>query len=551
MRGRSERNPFGFAVALALLAAPLILFLVNLLAVTRRSEPVAILNELWPTYPAVLTSLAAGTATMLAVVAVAWLLASLAVRTAFVWNRVGTGLLCFTLALTAIPFLVGPTSFGFLWSSSFLKLAMSVAGVDDRGPATVILVNVLANVLRYAPLLAWLLFAAALDVDARRVWSERTAGFDSADFIRDEATPIWALICLVVAAFAFQDASGDYVITYLALRPSEATGTELASHALQRIFVGATISGSARNAFDLVLVASAAVAALAVLTFMLLSLPILRLRSLSSSYHRRPAPTLRRQLVPAHLSAILVAAVAVAILLPLLAPLVGRQYSGAALVQSLGRSVALSLAAALVSWTAAATIVFSARSGSALADGSAQRRLQLLALVALMVGFIPAIGFASAVQSTAFTYVGTGPGSAYAAWFVAQCLRLIPILAIFMMPAALQIEDRQLQYLRPLGVSFLFRFKALFLSPFRTTHFAFVLVAWNWIVNEGIISAVFQADIPSFSELMLRATSGRSAAYSVAASLVAAEAALFGLLCSIWARQIYSSWRYRHAQNFA
>jgi hypothetical protein len=455
------------------------------------------------------------------------------------------------LALATIPFLLGPTSFGFLWSSSFLKLAMSVGGGDDRGPATVILVNVLANILRYAPLLTWLLLATAMDVDARRVWSERTAGFGSADFIRDEATPIWALICLVVAAFAFQDASGDYIITYLALRPSEATGTELASHALQRIFVGATISGSARDAFDLVLVASAAIAALAVITFILFSLPILRLRRLSSSYHRRPAPQLRRQLVPPRFSAIFVATAAVTILLPLLAPLFFRQYSGAALVQSLGRSVALSLAAALVSWAAAATIVFSARSGAALADGSAQRRLKLLALVALMVGFVPVIGFASAVQSTAFTYVGTGSGSAYAAWFAAQCLRLIPILAIFMMPAALQIEDRQLQYLRPLGVSFLFRFKALFLSPYRTTHFAFMLVAWNWIVNEGVISTVFQADIPSFSELMLRATSGRSAAYSVAASLVAAEALLFGLLCSLWARQIYSSWRYRHAQNFA
>jgi hypothetical protein len=142
-----------------------------------------------------------------------------------------------------------------------------------------------------------------------------------------------------------------------------------------------------------------------------------------------------------------------------------------------------------------------------------------------------------------------GQGSASVGWFVAQTVRMLPLIFVFLIPTALTLEDGAIWYLRINEIRFWKRMNILLLMPFKATHFAIILIGWNFVFNEGVISSVFQANIPAFSDIIQRATSGRSAAYPLAGLLITAESVLFGALCLIWGFQIYSRWASLNAKG--
>lgn len=547
MASDSRRINSRVLIAFGVLTFPLSLFVVELVQVPGRSNGGSLWFSLTDGMGPAFNSLLAAALTTILVVALSLGIASLALRSQFMAAAGAVRVLCLGLGLTVVPFFLGVTSFAFLWSS-LLEPLRTLPFIADRGFMSVVFIDVFAQTLRYVPLLAWLLFIVGLETAGNRVSYERANGFSTRDFIRDELGHPWALLCLVVGAFAFQDSANDYVVTFLALRPSPATETELISHFLQRQFSTSAIGHSAAFAIDTALVGSLLFAVSAIAVFASVASPLIWLKRLSARHYSKPNSAADRYwIISPRWGAALILVPLLAVLCALAFRLLQADYAGWGLVYGLGRTIVATLMAALASWLAAVILMFGIRDGALKANRSAQKRLTLMGICAVTVGFLPPIGIALVVQAFVFEHVGTSEAASIFGWFIAEVARLTPIMSILLIPALISIEDRQFTYLRQVGASFVARLSLLFLGPQRTMHFALLLIAWAWLLNEGIVSAIFQADLPSFSELMLRATSGRSAAYAVAATLVTIEMLLFIALCCVWAVSVYSSWRGRNA----
>jgi hypothetical protein len=198
---------------------------------------------------------------------------------------------------------------------------------------------------------------------------------------------------------------------------------------------------------------------------------------------------------------------------------------------------------AAISWVLAVVINFAVREHARRHDGSLGRRLGIVALIAMTLGFLPTIGLAVAVYSIAFTVGPMSGEGTYVGWIAAQTLRMFPLVTVLLIPTTFLIEDQRVEYLKNVGASYGQRVRALILRPHVVTHFAILLIAANFVLNESVVGSVFQAQIPSVSELMLRATSGRSAAYPTAAFLSIAQACIFGSLLFAWGFQVHRQWR--------
>jgi hypothetical protein len=502
-------------------------------------------------------SAVAGTLTTLLVVLLALGLATLTIQ---IWLRADRLLIfisCGLLSLSATPIFLGNSSFAFIWNTPYAEYLSEVFAT--RGSATVVVIDITAQILRYAPLATWLLAIVVFNGEPMLRLYSRHAGLGPTALMRAEFLYRWMPACLVVAAFAYQDASNDYMVTYLALRPSVATHTELISHFLSRSFLSAAIGHSARDAAG-VLTATSLVGGL-VLSLVFLALVLLVLSAL-----RLLRPTMRRskgkpsaqRLSPARpeirsgqsaLSSLLPAFAGAIVIAGLCYRLAGLERTNIKDASVLLTTLLLSLAVAILCWGVGAVISFVIRELHHESDGSAQRSFAAVALVAVSLGFIPPLGLAAAVYMLLFSIGDFGQGSASVGWFIAQTVRMLPLVFVFLIPTALTLEDEAIWYLRINEIRFWKRLYILLLMPSKATHFAIILIGWNFVFNEGVISSVFQANIPAFSDIIQRATSGRSAAYPLAGLLITAESILFGALCLIWGFQIYSRWASQNAKG--
>jgi hypothetical protein len=543
------------AIAIALPAIPTLVLFVAAAGVIAETGPATGVGDLM--VRALGPIVRSGVAALLTGALVAFasgLFASLLVAPWIASERQTVAAACLFLAAAVTPALLGASSFAFVWRAPYAQALMAIPYFSDRGPLTAVLIDTCAQVVRYTPLGTWLLVAITLEGDAAMRRYAQSAGLCASFFVRAELLRRWTPPLLVVAAFAFQDAFNDYVITYLALRPSEATSTELVGHFLSRIFVGQAIARSAKDASAaLVQVALLSGAASAILfgmlsTAMIGAVRILRPRahqsgttSRSSARHGRSLASSQLPWIPVIMAAGIVAAVVQVLALAEMAAL----RSVIVLAPALG----LSLGVAVLSWAMAILVDFAIRERATTRDGTAQRRMAVTAFVCICLGFIPPLGLAAALYTVLFGFVDVAHTDPAMGWFVAQTLRMFPIVVVLLVPAALAIEDETVWYLQVSGVRFVARVRMAFLRPFGVTHLALIMISWNFVMNEAVVSTIFQADIPAFAELIQRASSGRSAAYPLVGLLVTAEAILFGSLCVLWGLQSFRAWGKQHGPN--
>jgi hypothetical protein len=195
--------------------------------------------------------------------------------------------ICISLALCVTPLLVGPVSFAFLWGPAHLALVRLIMGDTVQSPWGVTLIDTLAQTLRYAPFEAWLLTIAALNTDPAKAVYANISGMNRWDFVRAELLATWVVILIVVGAFVFQDAVNDVILTYLALHPSPANGTELTGHVLDRVFSLMTTGISPRAAIASVLVLGIALGSSACACFAVSASLLPRLLGSSTSLSQR------------------------------------------------------------------------------------------------------------------------------------------------------------------------------------------------------------------------------------------------------------------------
>lgn len=528
----------------ALVAAPAIVVFVSIASLMARGESV---ERLLPLASAsvgpILRSAAAAFATTLLVGLLGLGATTLLVRSWLMQNRSVNLVASIVLPLAALWLLVGAASFAFLWSNPYADALLTLPGIDNRSSATVVVLTAAAHILRYLPLLVWLLWISVVTVpETYRVYF-RHAGFSAGEVTRTHLLALWVAPLLIVAAFAHQDSFGDQLISFLALRPSEATDTELVSHFLGRQFRSLAISGSARDASAAIVGASIAGALVSSAIFLAsaaLARSLFRIgRYDARSWRPTPRAPLRTSTIPSWTALGMVGIVLAAFL----GRLVTLGPADPALAVSLLPSLLASLIVAALSWALAVAVNFAVREKTRRHDGSLGRHLGIVALVAMTLGFLPTIGLAVAVYSIAFALGPMGGEGAYLGWIAAQTLRMFPLVTVLLIPTTFLIEDQRVDYLKGIGAGYRERLGALLLRPYLVTHFAVLLIAANFVLNESVVGSVFQAQIPSVSELMLRATSGRSAAYPTAVFLSISQALIFGSLLFVWGFQVHRQWR--------
>ena len=448
--------------------------------------------------------------------------------------------ICLALAVAVTPLLIGPVAFAFLWNPVQLTLIRTLLGVGFHSGYGVIAVDVTAQTLRYVPLGAWLLTITVLNADPDRVAYANITGMNRWEFVRSELFTPWIVVIAVLGAFVYQDTANDVLLTFLAMRPSPATGTELVGHVLGRVFAMMDIGISPSTAVASIIVISVAAGVLFCGNFLLAmtAMPTLLACAIGAGGRR-----FARQTTSWRLEAPIIVGTCLLVYGPLTLALLSQPPIFGHLITYFGPTLLMAMVVAVPVWLVSAALIFRLRETAP--EQEELRSLQAAGLVALSAGFFPTIGAALAIFSLLFRF--TPEGGEITSWAIAQAIKLLPILAIFCLPLVVDLRGPRLFYGRTAGFAFAGRLWMELLRPTWVAQAAFILVGWNWILNESIISSVFQSDLPAFSELVLRATSGRSAAYGIAAALIILQAALFGALCLVWGEGNFRAWQRRHA----
>lgn len=449
--------------------------------------------------------------------------------------------------LAVAPLLIGVASFAYLFKDLGRDL-VSFTGSDSRGGHSIMIVEAVAQALRYGPLLLWLFLVTLMQVPpARRSYAQQ-AGLTGGAYVRIELIPRWLAPLLVVLAFTFQDAANDFLVSQLAVRPSVATGTELLSHAMGRNFSLLLSLGSPPAAISHVVTTGALAAVGFALVFAGFALACLAaLNALRLSIFDGPRPA--RINATTSRGAWIVLAGPVLVLTLAIATLLGLKPGSWDRLIELVPSATLSALAALAAWAIAAPLTFLVREQVFVSDGSAGTAFVILCGLALAVGFIPPLSLAVAVFSFAYSTGLVGDSTSGLWLFAADVLRFTPIAFILLTPAALAIGDAEIQYLKDAGASAFVRSRVVFFAPNLVLHLAIVVICFNLILNEGVIASVFQSQIPSLTDLVRRATTGRAANEAMAATLILAQGAAFALLLWLWGRATLLDWRMRHAAH--
>jgi hypothetical protein len=500
-----------------------------------------------------LRSAVAGCLSECVVALVSILLSTLALRSILLGETRFIAAFCGLSTLAITPLLLGIVPFSFLWSQPIRELGSLLLPADAaRAGGTVILVEVVGQAMRYIPLLTWLLSIIVLNLPAEKKLYLRQLGVRSADVVRGDLIPQWLPFILIVLAFAYQDAANDYQLSYFALRPSPATETELYSHFLSRTFLSVLTSRNANVAIGFLIVSSSIAALLFAMLFCSTAMFVLWIgRLLHPSEQQlanlwpRQSTSNERGLISHYHGSLGQVGASGCLIVALIASITGLPSAALSSLRSLSMTFALAAVVSAVAWAIAVFITFSLRADGDVADGTAQRKLSTAALVAVFAGFVPPSGFAGAIYWLCFTVLDNSQMASLIGWTVAQIVRLMPILVIFTIPMALAIEDQSIRYLELIGARFAARLFHLCLRPFAASHFAFILIGWNLVLNESVIGTVFQADIPSLPEMAIRAMSGRSAAYPVVGLLVMLISGIFGILLLVWGLSVFFGWRRR------
>jgi hypothetical protein len=460
------------------------------------------------------------------------------------------GIVCALLSLAVTPLLIGTVSYAFLLNiwlrSTFAALDLSIPHTAE---GVIGLVGI-AGGLRYSPLLAWLLVVSVLFVDPMKRSFGNSIGMSSRDFIRAELVWPWAVISILVGAFAFQDAATDYAVSYLTLRPSPATSTELLAHYSNRSFISLLTSRSGSEAIHVVILQSAVAAIFLLGVFAVLAAQIL----LWARRAQLCVPNSSRRRVTSSMgnASLLFPLAAVGIFIsitlsPPLGALAKLTISFKDIDPRLFGTFSLAAAVSIMGWVIAAAATYLLREMTRLHDGSAERGLGVVGILASSTGFLPTLGLAVATYSLLFMATSfVGGFDALVGWMASQLVKLLPILCLFMIPSVLGVSDAKIHYLQDAGARLPSRIWHVYVRPNLPAHFALILLGWNLVINESLINAAFQADLPSYSELVTRATSGRSAAYGTASALIGAQTLIFATMCALWGMQIFKYWRARN-----
>lgn len=453
------------------------------------------------------------------------------------------GLLALIAPLALVPLFIGSGSFAFI----FREVAGPVAqqfGLGERGSSAWVAIEVAAQLIRYIPLALWLTILVALQTPAGIRTYARQIGMSGTEYGRIHMFSAWLQPVLIVSAFSFQDAANDFSITYLFLRPSVATDTELIGHALSRsYFVDISLHSPPDAIARLIVKGSVAAIGFAALFAIIAWLTV---RWVRSAPGRTPQPIVQDRgmifwgLWPT-LAVLTTICVLTAASLTILTP---SAWTRLALLLPSGL---IALMTAILGWLIAAPIIFVLRDRLRVQDRSAPRAMALAGAIAIGIGFVPPLALASAILGLAYQFNIVGNVGNTQLLLIAELMRFTPIAFVFLAPSALTIPDGRLDYLKQVGATVRSRLYVTFIKPFFWMHLAIILVIFNLVLNESVIASVFQADIPNLADFVARATTGRSADYGMVGSIILLQATLFGALLLFWGRSAAMAWKRNNA----
>jgi hypothetical protein len=445
--------------------------------------------------------------------------------------------------LALVPLFIGSGSFAFI----FREVAGPVAhqfGLGERGSSAWVLIEVIAQLIRYTPLVLWLIMLTSLQSSFGIRTYTRQIGVSGVEYGRIHLLSAWLQPVLIVSAFAFQDAANDFSIAHLFLRPSVATNTELIGHALSRTyFVDISLHSPPDAIARLIVKGSVAAIGFAGL-FAIIAWLTVRWARLAPARTTRLIVQDRGAISLGLWPTLAVLAMTCVLTAASLSILNPSSWTRLALLMP---SALVALTTAVLSWLIAAPIIFFLRDKLRIQDRSAPRAVALAGAIAISIGFVPPLTLASAILGLAYQLNIVGNVGNTQLLLIAELTRFTPIAFVFLAPSALSIPDSQLDYLKQVGANGYSRLYVSFLRPYFWLHLAIMLVILNLVLNESVIASVFQSDIPNLADFVARATMGRSADYGMVGSIILLQATLFGALLLFWGRSAAMTWKHNNA----
>lgn len=372
----------------------------------------------------------------------------------------------------------------------------------------------------------------------------RGLGLTLREWIRDVLWPMARPAGILLCLFVFIAAEHEYIATFLSLRPSPGTGTELVSHWMNRVYTTLVLSTNASTALDLLsasgIVLLAASLAVGAITVGLL-LGIIRIGTSSLGLHirreRRKSAT-RSPLGSSVIGilAVIFAMVPIILATSFLPPTFPSDLTLATFTAPLIFIVAFF--GTVLGWIIAVTARLML--GNRTIDTASVVRILLLLLSPVVVP-----PFLVGISSFSWWSITNG-SSQYGLmtlWGISQLALVTPLIASFLFATFLSVSNSELHYQRWIGASLQEIASNSFTKRFVPQLLFSLLFSFLQVWNEAAVNGVFENIVPSFSTLINRTLSGRAESIANASGYAYFGTALAIGLAMLWLTALLSSRR--------
>ncbi len=372
----------------------------------------------------------------------------------------------------------------------------------------------------------------------------RALGLTLREWIRDVLWPMARPAGILLCLFVFIAAEHEYIATFLSLRPSPGTGTELVSHWMNRVYTTLVLSTNASTALDLLsasgivlLVASLAAGAISVgLLLGIIRLGTITWRSRIRARATRSATGMPMGASVTGILAVIFAVSPVVLAASFLTPSFPNDMTLATFTAPLTFVVALG--GTILGWMIA--VAARLMLGDRTINAAVVVRVLLMLLSAVVVPpFLVGLSSFSWWSMTS----GSSQFGLIALWAISQLALVTPLIASFLFASFLSVTNSELRYQRWIGASLGEIASNSFAKRYVPQLLFSLLFAFLQVWNEDSVNGVFENVVPSFSTLINRTLSGRAESIANASGYAYFGIALAIVLGIFWLIALLSSRR--------
>lgn len=444
-------------------------------------------------------------------------------------------------AFLLIPFFLGSATDAFLIKLLAVNFGTDVAYFSERGGGLVFVSLLLILLWRIGTVAAYTLVLIVADAPENVLTYARSLRLRFREWFRDIVWPLTRPASILLSIFVFIAAEHEYLPTFLALKPSPGTGTELLSHWMNRIYTSGVVGSDVANAQDTVKAAGAIFVFISLAVAAITTIALIALVQISTSSGGGRNPGGGKSVAtfgpPASRSVLGLAAVALLLAIFALMPigsavrfLVPTFPAGSGAL--LGSTVPLVVFAAILATLVSMVTAFIAR---LMISVTVIKTRTVILVMTILLSPLAVPPFLIALSSFDWwSHTGGGVWGLRALWLLAQIVLVLPVVSAFLFAVFLGVSNEELQYQRSIRATTPEVFLNSFAGRFAGQALFGMIFAGLQIWNEDAASPVFDNVVPSFASLISRTLSGRAESISAASGYALVGIAVAVALIAIW-----------------